>query len=636
MKKSIFMVAAAMLAMLATSCNKEEEVLMQTPITISANYGGGDSKVAYTEDGNNITATWETGDELIVCWNGHKNTLTLSSGAGTASATFTGTITGTPTANSTLVCFVKDKNNPGAVIVSDNGDYLYTDGTFLAQDGTLAGAAKCNLYYGTCFYGDGTNISCTFNVNTSMMKFTLKNLIYDADNNATLEYKSGNTVLACASFAEVDGDNTIYLTIPAGNYSGKQTLVYSCGAMSTTYTLTFSNANFAAGQTYSKDIEFPLMTPITFEAMVANAQVTFYIVSGVGTVQYNKYDGNGWRNYTSATAVTLTNVGDKVSFRGNNDCYRPNPNSSPSTFACSNCYLYGNVMSLVSSTGYAQATSVVQSAFEELFAYNFTLKNHPNKDIALPATTLGNFCYYMMFYESGLTRAPELPATTLSVGCYEAMFARSSLTAAPELPATTMANGCYIGMFSGCTSLTTAPALPATTLDEECYKEMFSNCTGLTTPPALPATTMAHNCYAAMFYGCTGLTTAPALPATALAEGCYISMFENCTNLGVAPALPATSLENECYRSMFTGCTDLISAPVLPATTLVTSCYSRMFKDCTNLNYVKSLATNISAEYCTDRWLEGVASSGTFVKASGTSWTTGISGIPSGWTVQEQ
>ena len=86
---------------------------------------------------------------------------------------------------------------------------------------------------------------------------------------------------------------------------------------------------------------------------------------------------------------------------------------------------------------------------------------------------------------------------------------------------------------------------------------------------------------------------------------------------------------------MFYGCTSLVTAPTLPATTLATYCYRYMFYSCSSLNYIKCLATDISATNCTSSWLKGVASSGTFVKAASmTSWTTGISGIPSGWTVQ--
>ena len=112
-------------------------------------------------------------------------------------------------------------------------------------------------------------------------------------------------------------------------------------------------------------------------------------------------------------------------------------------------------------------------------------------------------------------------------------------------------------------------------------------------------------------------------------------MFRGCTSLTSAPELPATTLAFYCYGYMFFGCTSLTSAPELPATTLTYSCYSSMFYGCSLLNYIKCLATDISASNCLSDWVRGVASSGTFVKAASmTSWTTGTSGIPNGWTVQ--
>ena len=95
---------------------------------------------------------------------------------------------------------------------------------------------------------------------------------------------------------------------------------------------------------------------------------------------------------------------------------------------------------------------------------------------------------------------------------------------------------------------------------------------------------------------------------------------------------------------MFDGCTSLVNAPALPATSLTTNpytetqnegCYQYMFKRCTNLNYIKCLATDISATDCTGYWVNNVASSGTFVKAASMNdWTTGNDGIPTNWTVQ--
>lgn len=230
-----------------------------TPIRITANYAGDDvrsnaTRVSYSEDGSDISATWQAGDKIKVVYNGNVSTLDLESGAGTASATFTGTISGTPSATSMLICYVSDQNNTSAVTINSDGSYTYTDGTFLAQDGTLGGAAKCNLYYGATFYGTGEDISCDFAVNTSMMKFTV--FAPDgvsAGDEATLTYKSNGTAISKATFTVgAGGKNTIYLTIPAGQYTGEQTLVYN----ETSETLSSTKANFVAGETYSKEISY--------------------------------------------------------------------------------------------------------------------------------------------------------------------------------------------------------------------------------------------------------------------------------------------------------------------------------------------------------------------------------------------
>ena len=179
------------------------------------------------------------------------------------------------------------------------------------------------------------------------------------------------------------------------------------------------------------------------------------------------------------------------------------------------------------------------------------------------------------------------------------------------LPATTLTECCYSQMFRYCSGLTTAPELPAKTLTEGCYEYMFADCKSLTTAPALPATTLAVTCYEYMFYGCSGLTTAPALPATTLAVSCYENMFEYCTSLTTAPALPATELKDRCYHEMFYGCS--------------------------GLNSITCLATDISADLCTNDWLSEVSREGTFYKAADmTKWTTGTSGIPEGWGVKNE
>ncbi len=301
-------------------------------------------------------------------------------------------------------------------------------------------------------------------------------------------------------------------------------------------------------------LDLAYATPLTFVAMEANASVQI----DFGGLQYST-DGSTWTDYTANTTISMSAAGDKVQFRaqsgGNTEIN--------TTFTLSgNCYVYGNVMSLLSQD-FENATSLGSDAFNGLFNGCATLYNHPSIDIVLPATTLDNNCYTSMFEGcSNLTAAPELPATTLASSCYQNMFSGcTSLTAAPELPATTLAEGCYYGMFFECTGLTAAPALPVTTLAEGCYAHMFEGCTSLTTAPELPATTLTPYCYQYMFSGCNALTTAPALPATTLAEDCYNYMFFYCTSLTTGPTIAATTFSEdggEC-ANMFNGCTSLNS-----------------------------------------------------------------------------
>lgn len=118
----------------------------------------------------------------------------------------------------------------------------------------------------------------------------------------------------------------------------------------------------------------------------------------------------------------------------------------------------------------------------------------------------------------------------------------------------------------------------------------------------------------------------------------FSRLFSGSTELEDAEnlVLPATTLEILCYTTMFKNCSSMVTAPTLPATTLAESCYQNMFVGCSSLSKIKCLATDISATSCTNRWVHGVSQSGTFIKnASMSSWPSGDSGIPNGWTVQD-
>ena len=435
-----------------------------------------------------------------------------------------------------------------------------------------------------------------------------------AENSVTVNIK-GNTTIASNSILDVQ---VPILPIGSGDEEELTIEVYTYDAANIGHTYTFSftdgvpqglerNAMLTAGCKIHTGEgnhvnEFDaLNTPLTFEAKTASVEVYFNGNSSYPpSLEYSTDGGTNWATYTSGTHITLAEAGDKVSFRGDNTTVTRAHNLG-NFGSTGDCYLYGNVMSLLSSSDYSTLTRLpCDRVFMSLFVrdgnHPIAIYNHPYKTLVLPATTLTRQCYWNMFAGSEhLTAAPALPATTLATNCYRQMFLMcSSLTEAPDLPATVLVEGCYQCMFQACTSLTEAPDLSGIrTLATNCCEEMFANCSTLTTAPALA-------------------------PASAeLKESCYQAMFKDCTSLTTAPDLPAN----------FTG------------RVVCTNAYKEMFSGCTSLNSVKCYATmlkrGLSAPPTTD-WLSGVVSSGTFHTPASVdfTWSTDASGIPSGWTVE--
>ena len=168
--------------------------------------------------------------------------------------------------------------------------------------------------------------------------------------------------------------------------------------------------------------------------------------------------------------------------------------------------------------------------------------------------------------------------------------------------------------------------------------EAYNNVNSMYSTDFANITTLTQQwCYYNLFDGCSALYRAPLLPATSLSTACYAGMFSGCSNLVEPPALPALTLATDCYASMFLGCAALTKAPDLPAINLATYCYYRMFRFCAHLAEIRCAAVNPPSgesafvEACND-WLDGAAASGTFYADASATWTTDVSGIPSGWT----
>ncbi len=621
MKKSVKSLSMAVLAFMAamlTGCTNDDLVQSESDgrvitITTTVNIGGSDTR-ALTEDG---VKTFEVGDKVGLVYeisgSGPLSYVTsqeltaddISSDKKSAKLTFTLT---NPKASGYFEMHYPITN------LDDKGyPKMYS---YAIQDGTFANvqAIEYSEYVGNLTAGCHLPDKVDMENMSAIAKFTVQNAngqdITNTITNLTVRVTDthGSDIYTVNRTAAA---GPIYLAM-AHNPDPVDVIVTASDGTET-YQKSVTGKSIQRGKIYPITVVGINVTdridPLTFEAKEAGAVVKFKLSSNaLGNVEYCT-NGSTWLYYASEQPITLTNVGDKVMFRGNNATYTTS-NSDFSKFTCSNdCYIYGNVMSLIHPTGYATLTTLTaDSTFNGLFYGNTHIVNHATKPLVLPATTLTKGCYgYMFMGCKGLTKAPALPATTLAADCYKQMFTDCSLTEAPVLPATTLATACYAAMFLGCP---------------------------LTEAPALPATTLAPNCYMSMFWNCKSLAEAPVLPATTLAEYCYTHMFTGCTSLETAPALPVTTLENGCYQSMFQGCTALKTAPDLPATTLAAYCYNLMFDGCTQLNSVKCMATDISATSCTRDWLKNVASTGTVTAASAGIWTRDSeSGIPTGWNV---
>ena len=325
--------------------------------------------------------------------------------------------------------------------------------------------------------------------------------------------------------------------------------------------------------------------PLTFKILESGSIIWKCSNSSISkTIQYKLNDGD-WTSITSTTSGANINVvtDDIIQFKGNNNTYANNNYYNYFSATC-NFTVYGNIMSLLFNDSFNDKISISGKnyAFFSLFKGNTYIKNI--KNLILPATTLSDCCYKNMFLQ--------------------------------------------------CTGIQgDAPILPAISLTSECYRSMFNECTGITKASPLPATNLAYMCYYFM-YQKTAISQAPTLSSMNLAEYCYACLFNGCSNLTIAPSLPATSLKRFCYTAMFEDCINLIQAPELIATTLSHKCYENMFINCSKLNYIYCAAADVSSDTYTSNWVNGVSPTGTFKKSSSANWSTGTSGIPSGWTIE--
>ena len=365
---------------------------------------------------------------------------------------------------------------------------------------------------------------------------------------------------------------------------------------------------------------------LTIQSSVANNTIT-YSGSDIEYLYYKIGDEADTYEDFPAAGVTI-NADEKLILRGE-------LSTVLGTFASTgNFRVFGNIQSLnllgsssIACTGglFKNCTGLTDARY-----------------LILPQATVPEKGYFEMFKGcTSLITAPKIEATKFGSSSLNSMF-RGCTSLTTIRPFTIDSYAYYIcsNMFENCTSLTIVPEIIINYAGYQTHQHMFSGCKNLIDASRIKMPTNIEDGYAFryMFASCKNLKKVPVLPATKMRHHCYQGMFSFCSSLTEAPVLPATTLAPYCYEAMFMSCSSLTEAPVLPATTLSPHCYENMFLACSHLNYIKCLATDISAENCTNSWTTTVAASGTFVKDKNMAdWLIdSANGIPVGWTVPDE
>ncbi|MBQ9236628.1 MAG: hypothetical protein IJ183_01750 [Prevotella sp.] len=146
---------------------------------------------------------------------------------------------------------------------------------------------------------------------------------YEKPKTRTVTIACGCTLLAGSTEAGLQGSatlgeswtdsgkDTVYLTIPAGQYTGAQTLVYKSGDKEESETLSATKAPFKAGQTYSKTINYG--TSVIIEANAAN------FLTKLSEFNASTDDNLILRlteDYSSSTGITITRANGTIDLNG--------------------------------------------------------------------------------------------------------------------------------------------------------------------------------------------------------------------------------------------------------------------------------------------------------------------------------
>ncbi len=434
MKKSLALIICSCLLLLTgvvfVACSSDDDGVEQPQVyhvTVEAVLSSDAVTRALSGDGTgDITPQWAQGEVVYVTKSDtNLGTLTPQS-TGTASTKLIGTLSGA-------------ELNVNDVLVLT---YLKSPADYSGQKGTLSDiGANYAIATATVKITEvGSYVktgNATFTSQQAIVKFSLKGETNEPLNASQLDIKYGSTTLSLTGIPDAtyttNGDGVLYVAVPAFD---SQLLTLTATVGGNTYKYEKPAVSFVNGKYYPVNVRMgknesytPGDHPLTMQALNNGTTITFDN-KATGPVEYSINNGS-WTTLAAAGASGTTsslNAGDKVYLRGANNTYEDNEGHD-SKISCSGpCYVYGNFMSLTHESFSSETTLRGNSAFCNLFKDNTNIRNHPYKDMVLPATKLTEFCYYGMFWEcTGLSRSPIMADATASLSektkcCYVNMF----------------------------------------------------------------------------------------------------------------------------------------------------------------------------------------------------------------------
>ena len=201
------------------------------------------------------------------------------------------------------------------------------------------------------------------------------------------------------------------------------------------YRYSKSHITFEKGKAYEVTVNMKsvayagdLKEPLTLEA-IDDGTVTFTGLQDNTILEYSADSVNWYRVSQTNNGYTIkVGAKQKLYLRGDNTTLGY-VNGNFVHIGCSaDCYIYGNIMSLVASANFSSKTDY-NGTFYSLFSNNTHLKDHETRNLILPIKILPENCYKDMFNDCTELKKIVCLATGITAeGCLDNWFYKASTT----------------------------------------------------------------------------------------------------------------------------------------------------------------------------------------------------------------